>query len=63
MADISMVGPTPTVYSNTQNHSNVSNICSPPWWRRGSGLDFGSGDPGSIPCIPSPRVGLLMERR
>ena len=29
----------------------------PPRWRRGSGLDFGSEDPGSIPRLPSPRVG------
>ena len=36
--------------------------CSPRW-RRGSGLDFGSDDPGSIPCLPSPRVGPLMARR
>ena len=35
----------------------------PPRWRRGSGLDFGSEDPGSIPCLPSPRVGPLMARR
>ena len=35
----------------------------PPRWRRGSGLDFGSGDPGSIPRLPSPRVGPLMARR
>ena len=28
----------------------------PPRWRRGSGLDCGSEDPGSIPGIPSPRV-------
>ena len=26
----------------------------PSQWRRGSGLDCGSGDPGSIPGIPSP---------
>ena len=31
--------------------------CSPPPWRRGSGLDFGPEDPGSIPRLPSPRVG------
>ena len=30
---------------------------------RGSGLDCGSEDPGSIPGIPSPRVGPLMDRR
>ena len=30
---------------------------------RGSGLDCGSEDPGSIPGLPSPRVGLLMARR
>ena len=35
----------------------------PPRWRRGRGLDFGSEDPGSIPCLPSPRVGPLMARR
>ena len=29
----------------------------------GSGLDFGSEDPGSIPRLPSPRVGPLMARR
>ena len=27
-------------------------------WRRGSGLDFGSEDSGSIPRLPSPRVGV-----
>ena len=35
----------------------------PPRWRRGSGLDFGSEDPGSIPRLPSPRVNPLMARR
>ena len=30
---------------------------------QGSGLDCGSEDPGSIPGIPSPRVGPLMARR
>ena len=30
---------------------------------QGSGLDCGSEDPGSIPDIPSPRVGPLMARR
>ena len=38
-------------------------ILSPPRWRRGSGLDFGSEDPGSIPGLPSPRVGPPMARR
>ena len=40
-------------------------ICAvgPPRWRRGSGLDFGSDDSGSIPRLPSPRVGPLMARR
>ena len=42
---------------------HVSNSDSPPRWRRGSGLDFGSEDPGSIPRLPSPRVGPLMARR
>ena len=36
---------------------------SPPRWRRGSGLDCGSEDPGSIPGIPSPGVGPPMARR
>ena len=35
----------------------------PPRWRRGSGLDFGSEDPGSISRLPSPRVDPLMARR
>ena len=35
----------------------------PPRWRRGSGLDFGSEDPGSISRLPSPRVGPLVARR
>ena len=35
----------------------------PPRSRRVSGLDFGSEDPGSIPRLPSPRVGPLMARR
>ena len=26
-------------------------VVSPPRWRRGSGLDFGSEDPGSIPSL------------
>ena len=34
---------------------------SPLRWRRGSGLDCGSEDPGSIPCLPSPR-GLMARR-
>ena len=38
-------------------------VAGPPRWRRGSGLDFGSEDPGSISRLPSPRVGPLMERR
>ena len=38
------------------------NVYSPPWWRRGSGLDYGARDPSSIPGIPSPRVGHLMAR-
>ena len=33
-----------------------------PVWHRGNGLDCGSGDLGSIPGIPSPRVGPLMAR-
>ena len=36
--------------------------CRPPW-RRGSGLDCGSEDPGSIPGLTSPPVGPLMARR
>ena len=39
------------------------NFNSPPRWRRGSGLDFGSEYPGSIPRLPSPRVGPLTARR
>ena len=35
----------------------------PPQWCRGSGLDCGSGDLGSIPGVPSPRVGPPMARR
>ena len=35
----------------------------PPRWRRGSGLDCGSEDPGSIPGIPSPHGGPLMASR
>ena len=31
-------------------------------WRRGSGLDCWSDDPGSIPGMPSPCVGPLMAR-
>ena len=39
-------------------------FCScPPRWRRGSGLDFGSEDPGSIPRLPSPRLDPPMARR
>ena len=38
-------------------------MSSPPRWRRGSGLDFGSEDPVSITGLPSPRVGPLMARR
>ena len=36
---------------------------SPPRWRRGSGMECGSEDPGSTPGVPSPRVGPLMARR
>ena len=35
----------------------------PPGWRRGRGLDCGSGDPCSISGIPSPHVGPRMARR
>ena len=42
--------------SNSIYHSR------PPRWRRGSGLDCGSGDPGSIPSIPSPRVDHTKRR-
>ena len=35
----------------------------PPCWRGGSRLDCGVGDLGSIPGIPSPRVGPLLGRR
>ena len=28
-----------------------------------AGLDFESEDPGSVPSLPSPRVGSLMARR
>ena len=35
----------------------------PPRWCRDGGLDCGSGNPGSIRCIPSPGVGPLMTRR
>ena len=38
------------------------NLCAPRW-RRGSGLDCGSGDQDSIPDIPLPCVGPLMARR
>ena len=37
--------------------------CSPPRWRRGSVLDCGSEDPGSILGLPSACVGPLMARR
>ena len=42
---------------------NMLKITCPPRWRRGSRLDFGSEDPGSIPRLPSPRVGPLVARR
>ena len=32
----------------------------PPRWRRGSGMDFGSDDPGSISGLPSSCVGPLV---
>ena len=32
-----------------------------PQWRRGSGLDFGLEDLGSIPCLPSLRVTLWWQ--
>ena len=47
----------------TSMHTASNDLSSPPRWRRGSGLDFGSEDPGSIPRLPSPRVGPLMARR
>ena len=49
-------------YSNNPFVWCGSNITCPPRWRRGSELDFGSEDPGSIPCLPSPRVGPLMAK-
>ena len=48
------------------NHSYFQNLqlqSSTPWWCRGCGLDWGSGDSGSIPGKPSPRVDTLMVRR
>ena len=41
----------------------VSQTHGPLRWHRGSGLDFGSEDPGSIPRLPSQRVDPLMARR
>ena len=43
--------------------NNDTSVESPPRWCRGSGLDFGSEDPGLIPGLPSPHVGPLMVRR
>ena len=40
---------------------SISNC--PPRLLRGSGMDCGLGDPGSIPGIPMPCVGPLMARR
>ena len=51
---------TPTPSRSAESHKSI--ICCPPRWRRGSGLDFGSDDPGSSPGLPSPRVGPLMTR-
>ena len=51
------------VIFGTEHLILIHYICSPPLWRRGSGLDFGSEDPGAIPGLPSPRVGPLMARR
>ena len=45
-----------------ENTSLTTHSC-PPRWCRGSGLDCGSEDPGSIPSLPSPRVGPLMARK
>ena len=36
--------------------TNLYNNFCPPWRRRGSGLDCGSEDTGSIPGLPSTRV-------
>ena len=56
---------------NWSNHSNLAHLyeivvrsplSNPPQWRRGSRLNYGSGDPGSIPGKHSPRVGPLMAR-
>ena len=49
---------------STQSVSKLVSLklSCPPRWPRGSGLDFRSEDPGSIPGIPSPRVGPLMAR-
>ena len=44
-------------------HTFKSNNLCPPRWRRGSGLDCGSGDQDSVPGLPSPLVGPLMARR
>ena len=43
-----------------QQTNNESGL---PWWGQGSKLDCGSRDPGSIPSIPSSRIGPLMARR
>ena len=40
-----------------------SEVWRPPQFRRDSGLDSVSGDPGSIPGTPSTRVGPLMAKR
>ena len=50
------------VLVNTHNNHFYMKL-SMPRWRRGSWLDCGSGDLGSIPGIPLPRVGPLMARR
>ena len=38
-------------------------VCCSPLWRRGREFDCGSGDPGSIPGITSPRERPLMTRK
>ena len=45
------------VYALLPTNHNIWNDL--PRWRRGSGLEYWLGDPGSIPDVPSPSAGPL----
>ena len=62
--EVLYIRPIVTILYEHDQHDYILPKCQcPPWWLRGSVLDCWSEDLGSIPGLPSPRVGLLMARR